>query len=83
MGARLALAAVLPPRPRRGTVGVVDGRDERVKQARIVSPAVERAEALEELLASLRATAGPTFGIVCRSLEVMSDSILPQSAAVL
>src|SRR3954447_5785830 len=47
---RLALAAVLPPRPRRPAVGVVDRGDERVEQARIVAATVERAEALEELL---------------------------------
>src|SRR4051812_35805324 len=50
MRARLALAAVLPPRPRRRAVGVVDGGDERVEQAGVVALGVERAEALEELL---------------------------------
>src|SRR3954463_1642611 len=51
MGARLALAAVLPPQPRRAAVGVVDRRVDRVQQARVVAAGVERAEALEELLA--------------------------------
>src|SRR3954468_24058210 len=50
MGSRLALAAELPPRPWRAAVRVGDGRDEGVEQARVVPPAVERAEPVEELL---------------------------------
>src|SRR3982751_1253788 len=48
MLARLALAAELPPRPRRAAVGERHRGDERVEQAGVVAPAVQRAQALEE-----------------------------------
>src|SRR5215218_3851160 len=55
MRPRLALAAVLPPWARWPALGVVDGCDERVEQARVVAPAVERTQALEQLLAVVAA----------------------------
>ena len=53
--AGLTQAAVVPPGPRGRAVGVVDHRDERVEQARIMAATVELAQPAEQLLARLPA----------------------------
>src|SRR4051812_8793754 len=58
MGARLSLAGELPPGAGVAVVGVGDGCHEGVQQAGVVAAAVERAQALEQLLAVLAREVG-------------------------